>query len=472
MKINSFFAVCFCVLLMSFASCKKFLDIRPKGILIPQTAQEYENLLNGYGVIEGADYYPVYMTDDAFLPDSASGELPGLSTLRAPARNLYTFQSAIFGESEDDVLWEGSYTRLYYYNVLDKNVLTATNATEEQKQAIRAEALMGRAFEYLTLINAYAVHYDPQTMSTDPGVPLLLDEDINKKDLTRATVEEVYKQIETDLLEAAKYLPTTPKINAFRASLPGCHGLLARMYLCMGNYTEALKYANKVLEHNSFLLDLKQYKVVNIHQRFGRTNVQEGTANAENIYIRWDRRTIGASGNIFGSKDLLGLFNKEKDQRFLLYFSNIPYGISSDYYLWVPYLEANLAIATPEMYLTAAECEARIGEPQRAMTLINNLRDKRIFDNVPLTATSKDDALEKVLEERRRELAMTGCFRLTDLKRLNKDPRFAKTIKHNIFDADKNTLVTYTLLPNDPKYILPIPPRVLRFNPNMQPNVR
>lgn len=28
---------------------------------------------------------------------------------------------------------------------------------------------MGRAFEYLTLVNAYANHYDKNTAATDPG---------------------------------------------------------------------------------------------------------------------------------------------------------------------------------------------------------------------------------------------------------------------------------------------------------------
>lgn len=41
--------------------------------------------------------------------------------------------------------------------------------------------MVGRAFEYLTLVNAYANHYDPSTAATDPGVPLMLDKiSINK----------------------------------------------------------------------------------------------------------------------------------------------------------------------------------------------------------------------------------------------------------------------------------------------------
>ena len=65
--------------------------------------------------------------------------------------------------------------RIYYYNVVIDDIMGATQDTEEHKKQLRAEALVGRAFEYLTLVNAYANHYDPSTAATDPGVPLMLD---------------------------------------------------------------------------------------------------------------------------------------------------------------------------------------------------------------------------------------------------------------------------------------------------------
>ena len=59
----------------------------------------------------------------------------------------------------------------------------------------------------ITLVNAYANNYDPSTAATDPGVPLMLDKNINKTNLQRATVQEVYDQIKADLDEAAPNLP-------------------------------------------------------------------------------------------------------------------------------------------------------------------------------------------------------------------------------------------------------------------------
>ena len=91
----------------------------------------------------------------------------GFVSLELPNQHLYAFNSEIFGEGESDGLWEYSYNRIYYYNVVIDDIMGATQDTEEHKKQLRAEALVGRAFEYLTLVNAYANHYDPSTAATD-----------------------------------------------------------------------------------------------------------------------------------------------------------------------------------------------------------------------------------------------------------------------------------------------------------------
>ena len=50
----------------------------------------------------------------------------------------------------------------------------------KEKQALIAEAKVCRAFEYLSLVNVYAKHYDSVTANSDLGVPVILSEDINK----------------------------------------------------------------------------------------------------------------------------------------------------------------------------------------------------------------------------------------------------------------------------------------------------
>ena len=463
-NVTTILAICVVVML---TGCNDYLDIKPKGEKIPTTVSDYETLLNYESVQKVSDTYPAYLTDDVFLPDVAEGTAtPGLNSVDQSIRNLYLFKKEVFGDAQDDGFWFASYNRIYYYNTVIDNIMNADGSDEQQKLSIRAEALISRALEYLYLVNGYAKHYDVRTADTDPGVPLILDEDISKKDLVRASVKDVYAQIQSDLQAALPNLPAQPKGNAFRASKAAGYGILAKMYLYMGNYAEALKAANAVLEMNNSLLDLKKYAVVKAQSSIGRTNVPQDIDNPENIYIKFAPYVYGLSSKVFGSDELISLFS-EDDMRLQVYFTKNFRNIPTDKYVWAPYLRANLAVSSPEIYLIAAECEAREGSIERAIALINKLRDNRIKNNTDIVATDRNDALQKVLEERRRELAMSGMVRYIDLKRLNQESQFAKTVTHVTGEG------TFSLDPNSPLYVLPIPAKVMRFNKNsMKQNER
>ena len=463
-KVTTILAICVVVML---TGCNDYLDIKPKGEKIPKTVTDYETLLNYESVQKVSDTYPTYLTDDVYLPDVAQGTAtPGLNSVDQSILNLYLFKKDVFGEAQDDGFWFASYNRIYYYNTVIDNIMDAEGPSEQQKHSIRAEALISRALEYLYLVNGYAKHYDVRTAETDPGVPLILDEDISKKDLVRASVKDVYAQIQSDLQAALPNLPAQPKGNAFRASKAAGYGILAKMYLYMGNYAEALKAANAVLEMNNSLLDLKKYAVVKPQSSIGRTNVPQDIDNPENIYIKFAPYVYGLSSKVFGSDELISLFS-EDDMRLQVYFTKNFRNIPTDKYVWAPYLRANLAVSSPEIYLIAAECEAREGSIERAIALINKLRDNRIKNNTDIVATDRNDALQKVLEERRRELAMSGMVRYIDLKRLNQESQFAKTVTHVTGEG------TFSLEPNSPLYVLPIPAKVMRFNKNsMKQNER
>ena len=74
-----------------------------------------------------------------------------------------------------------------------------------------------------------------------------------------------------------------------------------------------------------------------------------------------------------------------------------------------------------------------------------------------MTATSADDALVKVLTERRKELVFRNV-RWSDLRRLNMETRFQKTLTRTAGAQ------TFTLPPNDPRYVLLIPGDVITYS--------
>ena len=108
-------------------------------------------------------------------------------------------------------------------------------------------------------------------------------------------------------------------------------------------------------------------------------------------------------------------------------------------------------LATDEIYLIKAECLARKNQVSEALTVLNTLLENRYKTGefVPLSAATPTEALNKILLERRKELVWRS-LRWTDLKRLNKEG--ANITLYREINSNH-----YTLPPNDPKYVFPIP---------------
>lgn len=463
-----------------FSSCNRYLDVKPKGYTIPQFYEDYQKLMNNMSLIRVSSAYPGYLTDDVQTGDptdvSKQASYSGLADYK---KALYTFQpGGVFVPGSSDPLWEPAYSHIYTYNVVINNIMNVPDGTEQEKKQLKAEALFGRAFEYLTLVNAYAKHYDPATAATDYGVPLVLTEDINQP-YKRGTVEEVYALIKNDLEAAVKDLPAKA-VNIFHPTQSVGYSFLSRMYLYMGNYAAALTNAKAALALNSTLLDYKLYTTKK-GVTFGRVclatdnsvRFPDAHQNGESLWVRYGSSSSASlNAEVYVSKDLLNVFAQDLaggavDQRRALFFCDgeSNFGVKPVYFpgrvLYGPYIDPNFGFGNAEVFLAAAECEARVGDKQEAMNYLNTLRNARIKNNQPLVAATNDQALQLVLNERRREFCFVGLNRLIDLKRLNRDPRFAKTITHQQGND------VYTLPANDKRYILPVPPKVLEFNGTM-----
>ncbi|MBB2150778.1 RagB/SusD family nutrient uptake outer membrane protein [Pedobacter gandavensis] len=459
--------------------CKDYLDIKPKGYTIPESFEDYKKLLNDQSLYRVSSGYPNYLTDDA-----QAGELKDVNSSADYTlyslfkRNLYSFQpGAVFQPGEGDFFYEPAYSHIFTYNVVINNIEKTPEGAVAEKKQLKAEALVGRAMEYFNLVNGYAVHYDAATASTDLGVPLILTEDINKK-YTRNSVAEVYSMILKDLTEAQPNLSSKAD-HKFRPTKAAAYAFLSKVYLYMGRYTEALQNANEALKLNKNLIDYSKYTTQK--GTWGRVceikDVMVPFPQVDkSIETVWARQTASSSGTVmtelYASADLLNVYAKDLpatavDQRFNLFFctGQAQFGTSIIKFpgrsIWAPYIEFNMAFSTGELMLIAAECEARIGDQGIALQHLNTLRNARIVGNKPLTATTREEVLRMSLEERRREMPFLGINRLVDLKRLNKDPRFAKTITHTFGTQ------TFTLPANDKRYVLPIPPKVLERNPSI-----
>jgi hypothetical protein len=114
-------------------------------------------------------------------------------------------------------------------------------------------------------------------------------------------------------------------------------------------------------------------------------------------------------------------------------------------------------LATDEMYLVRAECRARAGDVNGAMNDLNKLLFQRWKTGTftPYTASTPEQALDKILIERRKEMPCRGV-RWTDIRRLNQENAgiTPKRILNNL---------EFTLPVNSPLYVLPIPPDAVQL---------
>ncbi len=454
--------------LLIFPSCDDFIDITPKGKVIPTTIQHFKEMMDNPGEFSISIGNMYDFTDEIRIYDD---EINRIFFRPFAVENGYLFKDSYFlNTTDDDTDWSSSYSAIYICNVVLDKIDEAEGDDEELRKIVKAEALAQRAYIYFMLVNEYANHYDPATADTDLGVPLLTKADINIEP-SRATVAEVYEFVERDLLEAEEDAPTTVDFN-YHPTKAGIQGVLAKMYLFMGNWEKAKEYANKALNTNSFLYDYNMFDFMpGMPKMFGLMGYPtQGYDHQEAIWFKRSNNSMAYLIATYMTDEHKALYD-EGDRR--LYFRQI------DMFYFGPnlhgdciYIPGNIyksGIFTPELYLIRAEANARLNKIPAAIDDLNTLREKRFttgtfipYDDTDMTSLG---ALDLVIKERRVELFLTGQ-RLFDLKRLNKDPHFAKTITR-VFDG-----VTYTIEPDDPNYVLPIPLMVTTLNPNIEQNER
>jgi len=454
------------LLLTLLSGCKDFLGNVPKGYQIPTKVKEYELLLNDDNLVRlsGKDFD--LMADEINVPVTLDENLYYQTTLRNMTpewRRIYLYQAPFYGPDKSDVNYDAAYRRIFTYNSILTGLKTASGDEKEMAQ-VRAEALACRALEYLTLVGIYGPGYDSEHASEIKTIALLTDNDINHKDLSPASQQAVYRQILADLEEAIPLLPQKPVGNAYRMSKAAGYGIYARAAWQMKDYKTALVHARKALELNSELVD---YKKLELHAEEwapgARNNYPSPLLNPENILIRLLSPSEGFNVYALVSHSVLSLFDGTEDMRRKIFITDAldgdPNACPPGELIWEPAIYPNVGISTPEMYLIAAECEARVGSRDEALRLLNHLRDYRIVDNTPLRISDKTELIRAVLDERQREFLFRGFFRIVDLKRRAQDPDFAVTITHH--DEQGNPVVAS---PSSPDYLrVPLPAKVLAF---------
>lgn len=458
------------ILATLLVSCDNYVDIQTEGKLIPKEMSNYRYLLQGASLFNTTYSLVDVASDDILIRDDYATYFNknfGSSSYYKPFVQTYKWSDEIIPVGETDSQMDAMYSALYTCNVVITEVMSSTNGTDAERLAIKGEAQVHRAFIYLTLVNTFGKAYDPATSGTDLGVPLFTTPTVDQE-ITRASVQQVYDLIVKDLTEAitSGLNPVNSGRNVAFSSKASAYALLARTYLYMGKYTEAQQNAEAALALQNKLLNLEDYASLGDYSWPRTFQDPEIILSKESTSYMYSPLLLSLSDELLNSFDT-------KDLRYELYtrsLSTMTYGSITQGRAYSKELLSgdarNAGPTVPEMYMIKAECEARAGNAGEAMSTINTVRKKRFraADYTDLTATDANDALVKVLAERRRELMCRGGFRWFDLKRLNKDPRFAKTIRHPYLTE------TFSIEPNGNRYQFPFADIYFGYAPNLEQN--
>ena len=422
--------------------CKKFLETKSvQNLATPENLEQLQGLLDNPIMTNGplanntsTDEYYIGYTQYLSRPEKT--------------RRTYVWDATL----EQDAEWTNLYSAVYYANNVLFN-LDFVSGTDQQKNHIRGQALFFRAHAFFQLLELYAKQYDPATAGSDMGIVLRLDADFNKPSV-RSSVEQCYQQVIQDLQRAADLLPTTVAYK-FRPNKPACLGLLARVFLQKGDYTQALSYArqsqglyNTLINYNTIATPYPTLPMPNL-----ANNVEvlfyfraEVPLNAD--YTR-GARTDSVLMTTYAAQDI---------RRTLFFIKNADNSYS---YRGVYTAESRVlftGVATDEILLISAECEARLNNANAALADLNKLLVNRYTTGnfVPYQNLNATQALDLVLLERRKQLINRG-LRWSDLRRLNRSNQYAITLKRVLNG------VTYQLPANDLRYVFLIPVSVINL---------
>lgn len=427
MKKLLYFIMCFIPL-----SCGEgFLDVKPSSnTVVPTTLDDFQQLLD-VNFLKWAPEILDLQTDDYYLNHTYWQSMSNLLF-----KNTHVWADDIYETVEEELYgWNILYQQVFYANVvldgLKKVDINAKN--QEYYNHVKGSALFVRAMALHYLVQLYSPAYHTESSNSVLGIPLPISSDVNEK-VERESVTLCYKRIIDDLKESAILL--RDEVDFGRPSKAASYGLLARVYLMMGEYNNALDASDNALKLYDNLTDYNLNTIRDYKKSIYMTFMAPAT-----LIQNFSNNTL-INESLYNSYEINDLRKKV-----VLRLSNQGLPIKRDNYGLSTYCFSGLD--TDEQYLIKAECEARIGEKGDAMATLNYLLKYMYTDYVDKVAASKEEALAVILEERRKQLVFRG-LRWSDLKRFNRD---GANITLTRALGDK----TYTLPPNSPKWLLPIP---------------
>lgn len=436
--------------LLLLVSCSDWLNTEPRHAVTDEMALNDMSGIDGavismYELLQSGNYYgrDMFVAGD-LLADNAQIALS--NTNRFPGHPVNAVGA---GFGEDVTVWTNAYRVINIANLIFAFVDAVPDGTPARIEQAKGQARFMRGLAYFDLLRIYA--RNPRFPVGDPlGVIHRLTpfRGIDAAAFgTRSSIEEGYRLVEQDLLEAERLLSPTIGFPHLATRI-AAQALLARFYLYWGRWDQAILWAERTRTSWLALTPVRPWLVLPVNYRTifsvnpGPESIFElryETAEAQNInnslqgiLVRTDPGLAGY-GDVILRADLLAAFEPGDVRGTIGPNSTGPHMIQSQNkggeivhftlkfngYRGAIYHDDVDLIRTAEVQLTLAEALAHPGTAQdlvRARTELNLLRTAR---GLPATTAADAGLLDAIIRERRVELMFEG-HRWFDLARLGR----------------------------------------------------
>lgn len=463
--------------LLFVTGCDKMLETKSQTLLPQdklQTEAGCEAML--YGVYDLMQETTFYGRDILTVPEVLAD-----NSRLSPLASRYKGQADNRIGSHLDI-WVESYEIIA---LLNEVIEYAEKLPETPKaKAIWGEALALRGLTYFNLARVYGREPGHLVDNFDLCVPLILKaffydggpmgEEVYP---ARATVAEVWGQIEKDLTEGFSLLKGNDDgLMPKRMGSLATQAILSRVYLYEGKWKECVEASDYVTANAPFDLyggtytdifskgeETIFYLYFTNSENWGSSSLQSinGMMESELDSEGYDIGKGVGDADLCVAEELIALFDQKNDLRFKAFRKA---KINGEKVWWTKKfsgwqgafgLDNVPVIRLSEVVLNRAEAQAELKKDTEALADVNELRTKRGLDAVSFSGA---ELLNEILLQRRLELAQEG-HRFFDLKRRGEtiskpagrtpvsyeDFRVVARISETQMDANKN-------LKNNPGY--------------------
>lgn len=422
-------------------------------------------------------FYDNYMV----LYPEVTGDLVRLQATTSEWRQQFDFISDESDEtSAVGYIWKNGYEIIANANEVIQYGPSVSDRFPQQAATVRnyiAQAYFIRALIHLDLSLVYGQTYTYSADGSHLGTAVMTSIPDVKSKIARSSAAVTYKRILDDLRTASDMFADGWTKGCYYASPAACKALMARVYLYMGNYADAKKYASEVIsDYGLSLTPRADYVAMFCGRKEGQEAIfrLNGLSGGSKLGSMFDYNTPSMNP----SSKLMDIFSSDEHawagtdirSELLSYkssggdeFSGVcmkftdTEDIDDTQKRYDPFV-----LRLSEMYLIRAEAACHDGDIETAVSDIATLEARARgvkASDINVTFSSIDDLAGIVQRERVKELFLEG-HRLFDLTRRH------ETLSR---DAACGSSVLSMSYPDD-RFILPIPLVELDANEAMQPN--